>query len=87
MIGKCAEKPGVLAIKGTHGHAREGISGEADPLGGGRFSRIRGGQAGSLLTLQLSFDVAEFYGCVHPVADELLESLVVVDLCSNRPEL
>ncbi|MBW1688466.1 MAG: PqqD family protein, partial [Deltaproteobacteria bacterium] len=33
MIGNCAEKPGVLAVERTHGHAREGISGEADPLG------------------------------------------------------
>ena len=40
-----------------------------------------------LLSQELSFDVTELYGCVHPLADELLESLVVADLCSNRPEL
>ena len=39
-----------------------------------------------LLTFQLSFDVAELYGCIHPLADESLQSLVVGDLRSNRPE-
>ncbi len=39
------------------------------------------------LSLELSFDVAELYGRVHPLSDELLESLVIADLCSHRREL
>ena len=40
-----------------------------------------------LLSRQLSLYVTELYGCVYPVVDKLSESLVVADLCSNRPEL
>jgi hypothetical protein len=47
MIGNCAEKPGVLAVERTHGHAREGISGEANPLGRWHVLSDPGGQVTS----------------------------------------
>jgi hypothetical protein len=39
-------------------------------LGGGTFSRIRAAE--SLFTPQLSFDVADLYGRIHPLVDEFV---------------
>ena len=84
----CSKSPVYRGLEEPGSTTPDGISGEASPAGCGAFSHLLGNRAAkSLLTLKLSLDVADFYGGVHPVTHELLESLIVGDLSSNHPQL